>query len=314
MSPDQKGIFLIVFGMLVFSIQDALIKDLSNTASLLQIFVIRGFIGLIFLSIFLKLSKLPISVKSKHPLIAVIRGLLFPISFLSFYLAIASMPIAEASALFFVSPLFMTILSRFILKNKVGIHRIFAIAVGFVGILLIIKPEFNNFNWIMILPIFCAFCYSLSMILTILTKEADSAYEQTTHVYIGSILVGLAVYFFFGHYHDESANNPNINYLLREWDFSNGTIASKMLIISIFGTSGILCLMNAYRIGEPSVISPFEYTMIINALVIGYFIFGEKLDYYSFFGIILITLSGFYIFIRERPRKNQIVTETSLRK
>ena len=208
----------------------------------------------------------------------------------------------------------MTILSRLILKNKVGIHRLFAIIVGFIGILLIIKPEFNNFNWIMILPIFCAFCYSLSMILTVLTKESDSAYQQTTHVYIGSIAVGLAVYFFFGHYHDEYANNPSINYLLREWDFSNETILSKMLIISIFGTFGILCLMNAYRIGEPSVISPFEYTMIINALVIGYFIFGEKLDYYSFVGIILITLSGFYIFIRERSRKNQIVTETSLRK
>ena len=314
MSADQKGIFLIVFGMLVFSVQDALIKDLSNIASLLQIFVIRGFIGLIFLSIFLKLSKRRFSIKSKHPLIAVIRGLLFPISFLSFYLALASIPIAEASALFFVSPLFMTILSRFILKNKVGIHRLFAIIVGFIGILLIIKPEFNNFNWIMILPIFCAFCYSLSMILTVLTKETDSAYQQTTHIYIGSIAVGLAVYFFFGHYHDEYANNPSINYLLREWDFSNETIVSKMLIISIFGTFGILCLMNAYRIGEPSVISPFEYTMIINALVIGYFIFGEKLDYYSFVGIILITLSGFYIFIRERSKKNQIVTETSLRK
>ena len=314
MSADQKGIFLIVFGMLVFSVQDALIKDLSKTASLLQIFVIRGFIGLIFLSIFLKLSKRRFSIKSKHPLIAAIRGLLFPISFLSFYLALASIPIAEASALFFVSPLFMTILSRLILKNKVGIHRLFAIIVGFIGILLIIKPEFNNFNWIMILPIFCAFCYSLSMILTVLTKESDSAYQQTTHVYIGSIAVGLAVYFFFGHYHDEYANNPSINYLLREWDFSNETIVSKMLIISIFGTFGILCLMNAYRIGEPSVISPFEYTMIINALVIGYFIFGEKLDYYSFVGIILITLSGFYIFIRERSRKNQIVTETSLRK
>ena len=314
MSADQKGIFLIVFGMLVFSVQDALIKDLSKTASLLQIFVIRGFIGLIFLFTFLKLSKRPFSIKSKHPLIAVIRGLLFPISFLSFYLALASIPIAEASALFFVSPLFMTILSRFILKNKVGIQRLFAIIVGFIGILLIIKPEFNNFNWIMILPIFCAFCYSLSMILTVLTKETDSAYQQTTHIYIGSIAVGLAVYFFFGHYHDGYANNPSINYLLREWDFSNETIVSKMLIISIFGTFGILCLMNAYRIGEPSVISPFEYTMIINALVIGYFIFGEKLDYYSFVGIILITLSGFYIFIRERSRKNQIVTETSLRK
>ena len=161
----------------------------------------------------------------------------------------------------------------------------------------------------MILPIFCAFCYSLSMILTILTKEADSAYEQTTHVYIGSILVGLAVYFFFGHYHDESANNPNINYLLREWDFSNGTIASKMLIISIFGTSGILCLMNAYRIGEPSVISPFEYTMIINALVIGYFIFAELPDAWTWAGGLIIITSTSYVARRE-ARLNAMKSST----
>ena len=314
MSSDQKGILLIVFGMLIFSIQDALIKELATTASLIQIFVTRGIIGLILLFTFLKLSKLPISIGSKNPLIALIRGLLFPISFLSFYLAMAAIPIAEASALFFVSPLFMTILSRIILKNKVGIHRLFAIVVGFVGIILIIKPEFSNFNWVMILPIFCAFCYSLSMILTVLTKESDSAYQQTAHVYIGSIVVGISVYFFFGHYHDDYLNNPSISYLLREWNFENGAILTKMLIISVFGTLGIICLMRAYRVGEPSVISPFEYSMIIYALASGYFIFEERLDYYSLLGIILITLSGFYIFLRERPRKNQIVTRTSLRK
>ena len=314
MSLDQKGILLIVLGMLVFSFQDAIIKGLSKEASLLQIFVLRGILGILFLSIFLKITKRPISFRSKQPLIAITRGLLFPISFLCFYLAVAAMPIAEASALFFVSPIFMTILSKIILKNKIGIHRIGAIAIGFLGILLIVKPEFNNFNWVMVLPIITAFCYALSMILTILTKEADNVFEQTSHVYMGSIIVGVTVYLIFGHYDNYYYNNPSINYLLREWDFNNIKILSKILIISIFGTTGIFCLMIAYRISLASIIAPFEYTIIIYALIIGYIIFGEVLDYSSLIGIALIITSGLYILIREKPRRSQIVTNTSLRR
>jgi drug/metabolite transporter (DMT)-like permease len=224
------------------------------------------------------------------------------------------MPIAEASALFFVSPFFMTILSKIILKNKVGIHRLVAIMVGFVGIIFIIKPEFANFNWVMILPIVCAFAYSLSMILTIYTKDSDTTYQQTSHVYLGSIAVGTIVYLVFGNFNEHYSDNPSLSYLLRAWDFTDFTILFKILVISFIGTIGILCLINAYRIGLPSVVSPFEYTMIINALIIGYFIFHEQPDYYSIIGMTLIILSGIYIFFRERPRKTKIVTENSLRK
>ena len=314
MTNDQKGIILVVIGMLFFSVQDALIKNLSSNASLIQIFVCRGIIGIVILSIFLKLTNRKFSIKSKNPAIAIARGLLFPFAFLCFYLAIAAMPIAEASALFFVSPFFMTILSKIILKNKVGVHRVIAILVGFFGIILIIKPEFDNFNWVMILPIVCAFAYSLSMILTIYTKDSDTTYQQTSHVYLGSIAVGTIIYILFGDYYEIYENNPSISYLLREWNFTDLAILFKILIISFIGTIGILCLINAYRIGLPSIVSPFEYTMIINALIIGYFIFNEQPDYYSIAGMTLIIASGIYIFFRERPLKNKIVTENSLRK
>lgn len=313
MTSDQKGIVLVVIGMVLFSVQDALIKNLSTHASLIQIFVCRGVIGIVILSIFLKLTNRKLSIKSNNPKIAIIRGLLFPFAFLCFYLAIAAMPIAEASALFFVSPFFMTILSKIILKNKVGIHRLVAIMVGFVGIIFIIKPEFANFNWVMILPIVCAFAYSLSMILTIYTKDSDTTYQQTSHVYLGSIAVGTIVYLVFGNFNEHYSDNPSLSYLLRDWDFTDFTILFKILIISFIGTIGILCLINAYRIGLPSVVSPFEYTMIINALIIGYFIFHEQPDYYSIIGMTLIILSGIYIFFRERPRKTKIVSDNSLR-
>ena len=314
MTSDQKGIVLVVIGMVLFSVQDALIKNLSTHASLIQIFVCRGVIGIVILSIFLKLTNRKLSIKSNNLKIAIARGLLFPFAFLCFYLAIAAMPIAEASALFFVSPFFMTILSKIILKNKVGIHRLVAIMVGFVGIIFIIKPEFANFNWVMILPIVCAFAYSLSMILTIYTKDSDTTYQQTSHVYLGSIAVGTIVYLVFGNFNEHYSDNPSLSYLLRAWDFTDFTILFKILVISFIGTIGILCLINAYRIGLPSVVSPFEYTMIINALIIGYFIFHEQPDYYSIIGMTLIILSGIYIFFRERPRKTKIVTENSLRK
>ena len=314
MTSDQKGIVLVVIGMVLFSVQDALIKNLSTHASLIQIFVCRGVIGMVILSIFLRLTNRKLSIKSNNSKIAITRGLLFPFAFLCFYLAIAAMPIAEASALFFVSPFFMTILSKIILKNKVGIHRFVAIMVGFVGIIFIIKREFANFNWVMILPIVCAFAYSLSMILTIYTKDSDTTYQQTSHVYLGSIAVGTIVYLVFGNFNEHYSDNPSLSYLLRAWDFTDFTILFKILVISIIGTIGILCLINAYRIGLPSVVSPFEYTMIINALIIGYFIFHEQPDYYSIIGMTLIILSGIYIFFRERPRKTKIVTENSLRK
>ena len=313
MTSDQKGIVLVVIGMVLFSVQDALIKNLSTHASLIQIFVCRGVIGMVILSIFLRLTNRKLSIKSNNSKIAITRGLLFPFAFLCFYLAIAAMPIAEASALFFVSPFFMTILSKIILKNKVGIHRLVAIMVGFVGIIFIIKPEFANFNWVMILPIVCAFAYSLSMILTIYTKDSDTTYQQTSHVYLGSIAVGTIVYLVFGNFNEHYSDNPSLSYLLRAWDFTDFTILFKILIISFIGTIGILCLINAYRIGLPSVVSPFEYTMIINALLIGYFIFHEQPDYYSIIGMTLIILSGIYIFFRERPRKTKIVLDNSLR-
>ena len=119
MSNDQKGILLIILGMMLFGVQDLTIKSMVNTGSLLQIITLRGLIGSVILAVFLKSTGRSFSVWSHYPLLAITRGILFPFGFLCFYLALAKMPIAEASALFFVSPIFMTILSRIILKNKI---------------------------------------------------------------------------------------------------------------------------------------------------------------------------------------------------
>lgn len=162
---DKLGILLIILGMALFSIQDVVIKLLASDGSLLQIIVMRGIIGTGFISAFLYLSGRPIIFSTAYPLLTTIRATFFFLGFMSFYIALSLMSIAEATALFFVSPLFITILSRIFLGNDVGWYRMGAILTGFIGTFLIVKPSTSNFQWAYLLPLFTALSYSISMIL-----------------------------------------------------------------------------------------------------------------------------------------------------
>ena len=107
--------------------------------------------------------------------------------------------------------------------------------------------------------------------------------------------------------------NLGIAFLVRPFDFTNYLFLTYIVIISVFGTIGILCLIMAYRIGLPAANAPCEYIFLIYALLIGYFLFNEIPDILSLFGMSLIILSGIYIFIREGIKKSEIAIETRLR-
>ena len=114
MNNNQIGVILIILGMLFFSIQDAIIKHIVSNTSLVQIMVCRSIVGCLILIVFLFLSKRSINFSYSYPLVAITRGTLFFFGFTLFYISISQIPLAEATSLFFVSPLFMTILSKFL--------------------------------------------------------------------------------------------------------------------------------------------------------------------------------------------------------
>ena len=310
---NRLGIILIIIGMSFFAVQDILIKSMAPEASLMQILFFRGLIGTLLLTIFFYFTGRKINFSSSFPFIAILRGFLFFLGFTAYYISLTLIPLAEATSLFFISPFFMTIFSKFILKNDVGRYRIFAIFVGFLGILLIIKPNFSEFNWAMILPIFCAATYSLSMILAKLTSNSDSSFQQTTHIYVSNFFFAATTSLIAINFFPNAEGNSGIAFLVRPFDFTNYLFLTYIVIISVFGTIGILCLIMAYRIGLPAANAPCEYIFLIYALLIGYFLFNEIPDMLSLFGMLLITLSGIYIFIREGVKKSEIATETRLR-
>ena len=310
MNNNFKGLFLILIGMLFFIIHDTLIKLTVNDLSLLQILVFRALVGSSILIIYLLYTKQNIVFSSAHPYVAIFRGLSFFFGFLLFFISLSKIGLAEATSLFFVSPFFITIFSYFILKNEIGINRIFSIVVGFSGTLLIIKPDFTNINIYMIFPIITACTYALSMTLAKKTSKNDSLFQQTFHIYIGSFIGGSFISTLI-YYSDinfnilDNFNNP--------WIINDIQTIAFIIFIGVLGSLGIISLIAAYRIGSPLINAPAEYVHLIFAVIIGFVIFDELPDFYSFIGIILIVASGIYIVFRENRRKNLVVAKTTLR-
>ncbi|MDP6709993.1 MAG: DMT family transporter [Pelagibacteraceae bacterium] len=310
---NPKGIILILIGMLIFSIQDSIMKYIYNSVSLYEIYIIRTLVSFSIILLFLKLTKKPIIFKTHYPFLTFCRVILFFFGFSSFYISLTIMPLVTATALFFVTPFLITIFAKFFLKDQIGLRRWSAVIIGFIGIYIILNPNFDNFNYLKLTPILCAFCYSLSMIIIKKTSDKDDVYQQMFQFYIGALIISGTFYFLIGDGQYNTINNPAAQFIFREW-FSNLEFSLIYLIILGFTASvGFLLLFSAYRIASPAVVSPFEYSILVWSSLSGWFFFDEIPGIRTIFGIILIVCGGIYIFIREKAQDQSIVTEKPLR-
>ena len=301
-----KAIILMLFGMSVFAIQDALIKIISTETNLFLIYFSRSLIGGSILFLYLYIKKEPIVLKTYYPKLTVLRGCLFFISFSLYYFSLTKLSLAKAITLFFVSPFFITIISIIVLKEVVGIKRWSAIIIGFVGVYLVMEPDFNNFDYFSTFPVLCAFGYALTMIIQKITSDKDTLYSQTFHLFIAAIFFSIIIGFISGDGKLYDQKYPEYSFLLIEWSLSFNTMII-FIIIGIITVFGFLCIFQAYRIGSPPSVAPFEYIIILWGLIISWFVWEDTLSTRAYIGLLLIVLGGIYTFIRE-SQKNVKVT------
>ena len=310
---NPKGIIYILLAMLVFSVQDSIMKYIYSSVSLYEVYIIRTLVSFFIIVVFLKLLKKPIIFKTHYPFLTFIRIILFFFGFSSFYVSLTIMPLATATALFFVTPFLITIFAKFILKDQIGPRRWLAVVVGFIGVYIILNPNFDNFDYLSLTPILCAFCYSLSMIIIKKTSEKDNVYSQMFQFYIGAIIISTIFYFFIGDGLYNTIDNPAAQFIFREW-FNNLEFSLiYMIILGFTAAAAFLLIFSAYRIASPAVVSPFEYSILIWSSLSGWFFFDEIPSLNTIFGMLLIVLGGIYIFIREKAQDQSIVTEKPLR-
>jgi len=310
---NSRGIILILLAMMVFSIQDGIMKHIFSFVSLYEVYLIRTLISFVLILLFLKLTKKKIVFKTQYPLLTFCRVILFFFGFSSFYISLSVLPLGFATALFFVTPFLITIFAHFFLKEEIGIRRLSAVIVGFIGVYITLNPDFNNFNYLSLLPIMCAFCYSLSMIIIRKTSDKDSVYTQTFTFYFGAIIFSIIFYFIIGDGQYNTSNHPASQFIFREWFVDLKSSILFMVTTGVTATAAFLLLFTAYRIASPAVVSPFEYSILLWSPLIGWIYFNEIPSLNTVIGILIIVSSGIYIFIREKAQDQSIATDKPLR-
>ncbi len=310
---NPRGIILILLAMMVFSLQDGIMKHIFNFVSLYEVYLIRTVVSFLLLLIFLKLTKKPIVFKTQYPLLTFCRVIFFFFGFSSFYISLTVLPLGFATALFFVTPFLITILAHFFLKEEIGLRRWSAVVVGFIGVYITLNPDFSNFNYLSLLPILCAFCYSSSMIIIKKTSDKDSVYTQTFTFYFGAIIFSTIFYFIIGDGQYNTTDHPASQFIFREWFIDLESSILFMITTGVTASVAFILLFTAYGIASPSVVSPFEYSILLWSCLIGWIYFDEIPNLNTVIGILIIVSSGIYIFMREKAQDQSIVTEKPLR-
>jgi drug/metabolite transporter (DMT)-like permease len=283
-----RGIALLLLSSIFLGTSDATSKYLSATLPSIEIAWIRFLVFLVIMIPAMVPASPLFALRTKRPVLQITRGMALLGSSLLFISGLRFLPIAEASATSFVSPLFVTALSIFFLGEKVGLRRWLATAVGLMGVLVVLRPGTSAFHPAAFFPVVSAFAWACCLILT----RKMSGQERTMVTMAYASIVGFAILCMLV---------PFV-WVVPTWhDILFGTI------IGLTSTAGQWIVVLAFRYADASVLAPFSYIQLLWVTLLGFLIFGEVPDVWTVVGAGVIVASGLYTAHRERVRHSKLV-------
>ena len=279
---NLKGILFMILAMAGFACEDLFIKMLSENLPISEIIIILGFSGSIIFLIIGLLTKAPIFHQGLLTTPVIIRTLCELFGALFFVLAIALTPLSSASAIIQVMPLLVTIGAAIFFKEKVGWRRWTAVFIGFIGVLLILRPGFGSF-----MPA------SIFALLGATFLAGRDLATRAIEVKLPSVTISLYAFLAFG----------VSGIMLIPFSSEMLVPSSKDILFfagaSAFGVIAYYSIVIAARTGEMSVISPFRYSRLVFAMLLSIIVLSERPDILTLLGAAIIVASGVYTFVRE---------------
>lgn len=274
---------LITGAMVCVAISDAVGKHLTQDYSIWQVLWVRSWVWLTFALFWIsRRSSLRYALYSRIPFVQGIRSLLLVAEIAVFILAFRMLPLGDVTAIVAAAPLVVLPLSVVFLKEKVGVHRWIAVAVGLMGMMMVTRPGFGSFGWLTLLPLLGALLWGTYQVLVRHVSQHDS--EQTTLLWTGVtlfVVTGAIAPFLW-------RTVPDV------------TTWALLLIAGLFNALGHFGLVAAMKRAEASALQPFSYVQVFTAFIIGYFLFNERPDYWTIIGLAAIIAGGLYALYRER--------------
>jgi len=300
MSPALLAPLFAALATCAFTINDATIKNLSTTYALHQLVFYRAVIGLaIVLLILAPMAGGYRVLRSKRPGLQIVRAACVFVANLSFFMGIVAIPLADAVAIFFITPFVITAMSVIFLGEVVGPRRWVALAVGFVGVLIVMRPGTDAFQPAAIYPVIAAFAYASLHILTRVMRTTETAVAMVFYIQlvflVGSGLIGLVLS--GGQF--AGPEDPSLDFLLRAWAEIEPVHIWFFVLMGFCASGGGYMISQAYRMGEAAYVAPVEYLALPLSVVTGYLFFAEVPDGYTILGILLILGAGLFAIWRE---------------
>ena len=295
-----KGIPLAIGAVFCFAIMDTMAKYLGKFYPVLALVWARYTVHMIIMLIWIGPSMKFDLVRTTRPTLQILRGLFLVGSTCFFFQALRFMPMAEASAIGFITPMLVTLFAVPILKEKISPRRWIALIVGFIGVLIIIRPGSRVFSPAALLPVGTALCFSLYQIITRKVHQDNARTSLFYSALVGSLALTLVLvisHFLF----------PVTYYAPTAWH------SVLILMLGVIGGMGHLVLIRALRKAPASVLAPFYYTQLVWIILFGYLAFGDFPDNWTLLGIVVIVGSGLYVAYGERVHLRKVTrTNTTI--
>ncbi|MCD1645688.1 DMT family transporter [Aurantimonas coralicida] len=279
-TPVASGMLLMCVGVACLSMNDAFAKLLASDYSPLQILFLRNLIALPFAVLIALRMGGRGALHSRRPLAHLLRGVIWICAAFLFFSSLRYLGLAEATALVFVAPLFITAISALFFREPVGWRRWMAVLVGFSGVLIAVRPGAATFQPASLLPIATALFYALLMVSARWVDQRESVW--TLMLYLtgaGTLLCAVLVPFVWAPVQAADL-----------WLFA---------AVALFGTAGMTLITQAFRLAPAVVVAPLDYTALVWATVAGWLLWNELPDLPIFVGATIIVASGAFIIWRE---------------
>ena len=269
-------------GIFFFALNDALGKWLIATYSVGQLLLVRSIAGLVFLVPFIKREGWGAFKEAPRPLIQLARPFFATFEVACFYWALAYMPLADVMTFYLAGPIYVTAMSPFLLREKVGWRRMLAVAAGFGGVLIALSPSMTALTPPAFVAIAGSVSFSILMICTRLVRGTSDVVLITTQT-VGALLFGAVAAPF-------------------TWMALGWRDTALLIVLGVTAMVAHMCINRSLKLAPASVVVPYQYTTIVWAIILGYLIFHDEPGAAMLAGAGTIIAAGLYIFIREQAR------------
>jgi drug/metabolite transporter (DMT)-like permease len=274
------GIGLMLASVTLFSLNDAIGKWLVKDYPVGQALLIRSVVALVLLAPFLWRGGLSVFTAAPRPGLQILRAVISTTEVVCFFWSVGYLPLADVMTFYLAGPIYVTALAPFVLGEHVGWRRWAAVLIGFAGVLLALKPSAAALTTPALVALTGSLLYSGLLILTRVLRNTANVVLVSMQI-VTTALFGLAM-------------APLGWVTPRPGDFA------LMVLFGVLGMGGLACLNMSLKRAPASVVVPYQYTMIVWGVVLGYFIFGDEPKAHVLAGAAIIIAAGLFIFFREQ--------------